>query len=153
MRKELAKYLSRGSAHMPLEEAARNFPKGLINSKLKGIPYAPWGLLEHIRLAQHDMLEFIRNPDYEEMNWPDDYWPDPKHKATPSQWAAAIKNYKNDLAALIALAKNGENDLFAPISGGEGQTIAKEILQTIDHASYHTGELIIMMQALKAKTR
>ncbi|HEX4104508.1 MAG TPA: DinB family protein [Candidatus Paceibacterota bacterium] len=150
LRKELSSYLRRGSAHAPLAEAAKDLPPELMNGKIDGIPFTPWMLLEHIRVTQGDMVDFIRNPNYQGMKWPDAYWPPADKKAGAAAWSKTMKEYEKDLRALEAIVLDEKNDLFAPIPHGSGQTIMKEVLQVIDHTSYHAGELILMRRAMHA---
>lgn len=153
LRKILTDYLRPGGAHThkSLADAAADFPMKLANRKLPKIPYSAWGLLEHIRITQHDILEFIRNPDYEAMSWPDDYWPIEKLAADEAMWTKTLEGYTNDLNALIAIMQDPTTDLFAPIQNGkDGQTILQEVLQVIDHASYHIGEFVLLRRMLGA---
>lgn len=142
LRQELVKYLEHGHTHTPLSEAVRDFPAELLNKRVKGLPYSAWQLLEHIRISQHDMIDFIKNPSYKELEWPKDYWP--IGQGTKQNWNKSFEEYKKDLEALVKIVKNHKNDLFSPIPWGNGQTIMKEVLQIIDHASNHAGQLILM---------
>lgn len=149
-RKALLGYFERGSAHISLAKAAKDFPKTLMNERLEGVPFTPWALIEHIRIAQKDMVNFIRNSNYKELEWPKDYWPAANKKATRAMWNKTLMDYEKDLEKLRKIIKDPTNDLFAPIPHGTGQTIMKEVLQILDHASYHTGELVLMRRALHA---
>lgn len=143
-RKELLAYLEHGGAHAPLLKVAEGVPEDFMNRLFNGIPFTPWALLEHIRLTQNDMVDFIKNPSYKEKGWPMDYWPAKDAKATKAIWDKTLMGYTEDLEALREIVKDARRDLFAPIAHGDGQTIEKEILQVIDHAAYHTGELVLM---------
>jgi hypothetical protein len=142
-RKALLDYLERPRAHVSLKEAAADMSEHLINKTLEGVPYSCWGLLEHIRTSQRDMVDFMENPEYKEMKWPDDFWPDPKTKATKAMWDGSVAAYEKDLAHLKDVVKDPKTDLFARIPWGEGQTVFREVMQIIDHAAYHTGELVL----------
>jgi uncharacterized damage-inducible protein DinB len=150
LRKEFTAYLGGGSTHAPLSKAVKNFPERLMNQRPENIPFSAWALLEHIRITQHDMVEFIKNPDYEELDWPKDYWPAANKKATKALWNRTLKDYEKDLAVLTKIVKDPKTDLFTPIPHGNGQTIMKEILQVIDHTAYHTGELVLLRRTLGA---
>jgi hypothetical protein len=106
-----------------------------------------WQLLEHVRLAQHDILDFCVNPDYREMRWPDDYWPAP---GPPSEeaWIESLVACRRDRDALIALARDPRIDLFARIPHGDGQTYLRELLLAADHAAYHVGQMVMVRQLL-----
>lgn len=148
LKKALLDYLESPRTHAPFEAAVKDFPVALINKKLPGVPYTPWMLVEHIRRSQHDMVDFIRNKDYEGMEWPKDYWPDIKEKADKRMWAASATAFKKDAATLRAILKKPRTDLFAKIPWGEGQTVFREVMQIIDHNAYHIGELVLLRRAM-----
>ncbi|MGE5392825.1 MAG: DinB family protein [Candidatus Saccharibacteria bacterium] len=146
VRSELAAYLGAAWAHASLIEAARVVTLKFINYRPENLPYTLWALLEHIRLTQRDMLDFILDPDYQERDWPGDYWPDPELKATSAMWKETLKYYREDAETLRAIVKDKGIGLTEAIAWGEGQTVLREVLQIIDHTGYHTGEFILMMQ-------
>jgi len=148
LRNELINYLNGSFTHKNIFDAAKGFPDNLINSKPDNVPYSFWQLLEHIRISQLDMIDFIRNSDYKELEWPKDYWPAPDKNATKSMWDDSLSQIKRDLKSLENIIKNPETNLLAPIPHGKGQTIFKEVLQVVDHLAYHTGILILMRRAL-----
>jgi hypothetical protein len=142
LRKELVKYLEHGHTHPPLEKIVSDFPADLLNKRVKGLPYTAWQLLEHIRISQWDMIDFIKNPNYKDLEWPGDYWS--TKVATKQDWNKSFEEYKKDLKTLAKIIENPKNDLFAPIQWGNGQTIMREVLQIIDHGSNHSGQLVLM---------
>jgi uncharacterized damage-inducible protein DinB len=144
LRKELTEYLENERTHIGLAKAMRNLPEKLINKKSKGMPYTFWGLLEHVRIAQHDMVEFIQTAEYEKLDWPEGYWPSPKTKATKAMWKKSLTAIEKDLDTLKGVIQDPAVDLFAPIPWGHGQTAFREVIQIIDHASHHLGQLILM---------
>jgi uncharacterized damage-inducible protein DinB len=146
LRNELAKYLSHGHTHSPLPEVVKNFPAELLNKRVKNLPYTAWELLEHIRISQLDMLDFIRNPKYKELQWPKGYWPE--KAGTKQDWNKSFKKYGKDLETVVKIIRNPKKDLFAPIPWGKGQTTMQEVLQIIDHASNHTGQLVMLRRLL-----
>jgi len=150
LREELLDYLDSACTHKPLTEAAKDFPAEFINRKVEGAPYSPWGLLEHIRITQRDMVNFIENHDYKEMDWPKDYWPKRTENATRKMWENTLAEYLKDLEALRRIVKDPKNDLLSPIPRGSGQTILKEVMQIVDHTSYHTGELVLARRNIGA---
>jgi uncharacterized damage-inducible protein DinB len=144
LRKELTEYIENERAHIGFAKALRDLPEKLINKQPKGVPYTFWGVLEHVRIAQHDMVEFIQTADYEKFDWPKDYWPSPKAKATKAMWKASLAAIEKDLDTLKQIIQDAAVDLFAPIPWGQGQTVFREVIQVIDHASYHLGQLVLM---------
>ena len=150
-RKELLDYLERPRAHISLEKAVAGMPVGLMNRKPRGVPYTPWGLVEHIRITQRDMIDFMSDPDYRELEWPKAYWPDPvTSKADAKKWNKSVATIARDHHALIALARHPKRDLLAKIPWGDGQTSMREVMQIIDHTAYHTGELVLMRRMMGA---
>lgn len=148
LREQLARILDWGSAHMTLEQAVADFPPEYMNVRPPNVPYTPWQLLEHIRLAQWDILDFCRNPNYVEMEWPKAYWPAPGEEADQTRWNATLEAFRADLAALREMALDATVDLFVPIPHGQGQTILREILLVADHNTYHLGEFAILRQVM-----
>ncbi len=142
--KELSNYLEHPHTHRIFSDIVKDFPEKLMNEKPQNIPYTFWQLLEHIRISQFDMLDFIQNPNYNEIKWPEDYWPDSNEKATRKMWDEAINKYEEDIKSLKKIIEDPEVGFFAPIPHGTGQTIFREMLQIIDHASYHIGQFIVM---------
>jgi len=138
---------------MSFDDAVADLPDGLRGTVPSGLPYSPWQLMKHIRITQHDILDFCRNPDYEEIAWPDAYWP--KSPAPPSAdaWDVSVRRIREDRAGLEALARDPSIDLAARIPHGSGQTYLREILLVIDHTAYHMGELIVARRLLGAWPR
>ena len=133
---------------MTLAEAVVDFPQARMNERFTNGTYSAWGLLEHIRIAQWDILDFIRNPGYKEMDWPDDYWPERGRKATRKEWDETIARFGKDHDELERMVKNPKTDLYSRIPWGDGQTILREILLVSDHNAYHLGEFAIMRQVM-----
>jgi hypothetical protein len=149
LRTELINFLNGSFTHKSIFDAVKGVPENLFNAKPNNVPYSPWQLLEHIRISQYDMVDFIRNPEYKELEWPKEYWPGSEIKATKAMWDDTLSQIKRDLKSLENIIRDPSVDLLAPIPHGKGQTILKEVLQIIDHAAYHTGILILMRRALK----
>ncbi len=149
LREHLLELLHGGSAHTTYDEAIADFPLDRINEKFPNGRYSAWALLEHIRLAQDDIIEFIQDEDYQEKRWPDDYWPDFEKEASEEDWWATIKGFKDGIHALDALVEDESTDLFARIPWGNGQTTAREIMLVADHNAYHIGEFAIMRQTMR----
>jgi hypothetical protein len=147
LRTHVTKLLEWQDAHVTFDAAVEGIPPELRGRVPDGAPYSLWQLVEHIRLAQHDILDFCVNPHYQEMKWPDDYWPG---AAPPSgeAWDESVAAYFRDRRALVALTGNPQTDLFARIPHGSGQTYLRELLLTADHTAYHTGQLVIVRRLL-----
>jgi hypothetical protein len=149
LRKQLVAFLRGGHAYSVFDDIVKNFPMSKINTKVPNSTYTPWGLLEHIRITQWDILDFSRNSKYKEMKWPEDYWPNPKQKGTPALWKKSVTQFKKDREEFIHLLENPKNDLNKKIPWGDGQTILREALLIIDHNSYHLGEFSILRDVMK----
>ena len=148
LRDELLSLLTPGNAHMTFEDAVAIFPMEQINTVFPNGTYTPWHLLEHLRITQWDILDFIRNPSYQEIEWPKAYWPPQDQQATPEDWNRTIAAFQTDLGALQDLVRDPATDLMATIPHGTGQTILREILTVADHNAYHIGEFAIMRQTM-----
>ncbi len=148
VREQILALLNGGNAHMTFEEAIADFPVASINTVFPNSTYTPWHLLEHLRISQWDILDFIRNPNYQEMEWPKDYWPPQDQQATPADWERTIQSFQVDMRALQEIVKDPKTDLYARIPHGTGQTIFREMLLVADHNAYHIGEFAIMRQVM-----
>lgn len=147
LRDQLASFLGT-EAHMSLAEAVKGFPVKDMNVRPPNVPYTFWHLLEHIRIAQWDIVDFVRNPDYEHLRWPDDYWPAKNARATKKDWDRTLAAYHRDLREMIAIVKSPRTELHARIPHGDGQTILREAMLIVDHTSYHVGEFAILRQVV-----
>lgn len=145
---ELVKLLQGGSAHAGFEKAVAGLPANLRGAKAHNLPYTIWQLVEHIRIAQWDMLEFSKDGSHKSPKWPDDYWPKETAPADDAAWEKSIKQIENELDEFVKLIKHA--DLYAPIPHGSGQTILREALQVADHTAYHIAEIIIIRRLLGA---
>ena len=138
-------------AHLPFEDAVADFPPEMINTRPPNVSYTPWHLVEHLRIAQWDILEYIRNPGYESPSWPEGYWPAPDAQADVAAWNATIDMFQRDLRDMQAIVEDPATDLLAPIPHGyDGHTILREVLILADHNAYHVGELAILRQVMGA---
>jgi hypothetical protein len=118
----------------------------------EGSPHSAWEVLEHLRIAQWDMLEFSRDTKHKSPAWPEEYWPKNPEPLSAAAWDESIQHFHRDLAAMRSLVANPESDLFTPFAHGDGQTLLREALQLADHNAYHTGELIFLRRQLGALT-
>lgn len=150
LREQLQRLLTWQDSHVGFERAVKGLAPALRGHVPKGLPYSAWQLVEHLRRAQHDILDFCVNPGYHELRWPDDYWPAKPAPPSARAWAASIRAVLADRAALAKLAMNSRVDLFARIPHGSGQTYLREILLAADHNAYHVGELVALRRILGA---
>lgn len=148
LRENLLALLTGEHARMSFEDAARDFPVDRINDNFPGADYGPWALLEHIRRAQEDILDFIKNPDYREREWPTDYWPEKRSKASKADWDKAIREFKRDFKELENMVRDPKTDLYRSIPWGQGETFLREIVTVSNHNAFHVGEFAIMRQAM-----
>ena len=153
LRKHLLYLLGGGGAHVDFDSVIAGWPAKLRGSKPKGLPHTPWQLLEHMRIAQWDILEFSRDPKHVSPAWPAGYWPSTDAPPSPAAWNKSVSTFQADLKAMMSLVKSPRRDLFARISHGEGQTILREALLVADHNAYHLGELAYLRRALGAWRR
>ena len=142
LRTHLIELLDARSAHIDVESALDGFPLDRINEKVPGSPHTPWQLLEHVRIAQWDILDFSTNANYKEMSWPDDYWP--KAEATEDDWNRSVKQVLDDLQKMRDLVDDPANDLFKKLDHGHGQTLLREAMLVADHNAYHIGQLMLL---------
>jgi len=146
LRKQLVALLTKKQAHASLEDVVRGFPPALRGVVADGLPYSAWQLVDHMRIAQHDILKFSTDAKYKSPKWPEGYWA--KKPAPPSgtAWTAAVKQIASDRAAFVKLLKT--QDLFAPFAWGDGQNLLREALLIADHNAYHVGELLVVRRLL-----
>ena len=148
LRDQLAEFLDGEGAHMAFEEAVADFPDGSINLRAPNVEYTPWHLLEHLRRTQRDILDYIRQDGYEELDWPADYWPKRDATATPGEFRATVKGFRSDRAELRAILMDPATDLFAVLPGTPGHTVLREIRINADHNAYHVGEFAVLRQVM-----
>src|SRR5262245_32431717 len=149
-RQHLTRLATWHDAHSDLASDVADLLDRLRGVRQPGLPYSPWQLLEHIRLAQADILAFCTRPDYQEGNWPDDYWPPSPAPPTAEAWDASIASYRRDLAQLRNVINDQSSDLFAKVPVGNGQTFLREFLLVADHTAYHVGQLVAVRRILRA---
>jgi uncharacterized damage-inducible protein DinB len=151
LREDVLVLLRGGRAHVGFEKAVANLPEDLRGKKPRGAPYTPWQQLEHMRICQWDILEYIRDPQHVSPEWPQGYWP---KEASPARgaWAKTVKAFQADRQALVDLAANPSTDLLTRVPPGdaEGVTILHELLLVADHNAYHLGQIVILRRLLGA---
>lgn len=149
LRNQLVRMLTVQQAHMGLEDAVKGFPTRDYNTRPPNVDYTFWHLLEHLRITQWDILDYCRNPNYKEMEWPKGYWPAKDATTDTAGWDHTLNQFIADRDALVAIVNNPQTDLYAQIPhGAAGHTILREILVVADHNAYHIGELGILRQVV-----
>ena len=148
--KHLVYLLKEGGAHADFDTAVARLPASLRGAKRTGVPHTAWQLVEHMRIAQRDILEFSRNAPHVSPEWPTGYWPGSSAPPSDRAWKASLRAFRADLRAMVALVSNPSTDLFARIPHGDGQTILREVLLVADHNAYHLGQLVLLRKLLKA---
>jgi hypothetical protein len=142
-------YLLRvGGAHLSFDQAVEGVPPHLRGAKASPAPHTPWRLLEHLRIAQWDILQFTTDPGHESPDWPAGYWPDGDAPPDDEAWDRSVAAYRADDRAMQALVADPATDLLAPIPHGDGQTVLREALLAADHAAYHLGQLVVVRRLL-----
>ena len=150
LRQHLLELLKGGHAHATFQDAIKDFPAELRGKRPKGAPHSPWELLEHLRIAQWDILEFSRDPDHKSPKFPEGYWPAKPVPPDEKAWDRSVNSFCENLNSLCALIADDATDLYAQIPHGEGQTILREALLTADHNAYHLGQLVLLRRLLGA---
>jgi len=150
LREHLVELLKGAHAHADFETAIQDMPANLRGKIPEGAEHSPWQLLEHMRLAQWDILEFTRNPDHVSPKWPEGYWPKSPTPPTKDAWKKTAKAFRAGHKALIHLVEDESTDLFAKIPHGDGQTVLREVLLAADHTAYHLGAFVLLRRMLGA---
>jgi hypothetical protein len=140
--------LKGGEAHVGISDALADFPAPKRGAYATGLEHTAWQLLEHIRLAQWDILEFSRDPKHVSPDFPDGYWPKTPGPRDDAEWAKSVQSVAGDLRAMISLVTNGRTDLHAAFPWGDGQTLLREALLLADHNAYHLGQIVDLRRAL-----
>jgi DinB superfamily len=148
LRKHLLELLDAGHAHATFAQVIADFPARYRGEVPKGLPHSAWMLLEHMRIAQWDILDFSRNPKYKTLKWPQDYWPKNPAPASALEWEKSAGSFKEDLEAMKKLVSDPKTELFAKIPWGEGQTVLREAMLVADHNAHHLGQLIDIRRLL-----
>jgi hypothetical protein len=148
IRDQLRRLLEWQDAHVGFDKVVAGIPPALRAQKPAGLPYSPWQLVEHLRRAQADILDFCVNPNYQELEFPGDYWPESPAPASDGDWDECLRRFRDDRRKLQALAADPAIDLTSRIPHGQGQTYLRELLLVADHAAYHLGELVVVRRLL-----
>lgn len=148
LRSHLADLLTWSSAHADFDRAVKNVPPEARGERPHTVPYSLWQLLEHIRTAQRDILDFCRNSDYRSPDWPNDFWPDDPEPPSREDWQKSIDAVHRDRYALVELIEDESTDLFKRIPHGEDQTLLREVVLVADHNAYHVGQMVLLRRLL-----
>lgn len=151
LRTQLVDAMRGHEAHVDFESAIKDFPVEARAKKPAGAPHTAWQLLEHMRLAQHDILEFSRNPEHKSPPWPEGYWPKSEAPPDAKAWDQSVKAFQKEARELDKLVKDAGQDLFKPLAHGDGKTLLREALLVASHNSYHLGQLVFLKKMLTGK--
>jgi hypothetical protein len=146
--KLLVKFLHGGQAFAKMEDCLKDIPADKRGDKSGNIPHSLWELVEHLRIAQWDILDFSRNPEYKEINWPKDYWPKDPAPKDGAEWDNSVKQLYSDQKEFIALLEAPGADLHKPFPWGKGQNLLRQAMLIANHNSHHLGQIIIVRKLL-----
>lgn len=150
LREQLLALMTGGNAHADFEAAIKDLPAALRGKKPRGAEHSPWQLLEHMRIAQWDILEFSRDAEHKSPKWPDEYWPATPKPPDDKAWDKSVRAFRRDLKSMCVLVADPATDLYAAIPHGSGQSVLREALLIADHNAYHLGQLILLRRLLGA---
>jgi hypothetical protein len=150
LRQHLVELLTGGHAHATFEDAIKGLPPKLWGVKPENFPHTAWMILEHLRIAQWDILQFSYNGKHESPKWPSGYWPTTEAPPGTEAWSRSVAQFESDLKAMKELVTNPKTDLFAKIPWGDGQTILREVLLLADHNAYHIAQMVDVRRLLGA---
>ena len=148
LRRELIRLLDGLDARMPFDEAVADFPDEAMNLRAPNVEYTPWHIIEHIRLTQADILEYVQGEGYVEKTWPDEYWPPRDAVATRARWETSIEGFRSDVEALKSIVRDPARDLNAVLPDTPGHTLLREVRIVGDHNAYHIGEFAALRQVM-----
>jgi hypothetical protein len=151
LRQHLVSLLTKAEAHVDGRAELKDFPAKLRGDKPEGAPHTPWELLEHMRLAQWDILHFSADRKHKSPKFPEGYWPKTSAPPSDASWDGSVKMFLADLEEMCALVRDKKRDLFAPIPHGQGQTLLREALLVADHNAYHLGQMVLLRKTLEGK--
>jgi hypothetical protein len=150
LREHLVSLLTGSHAHVSFEDAIKGLPLALRGKRPKGSEHSPWEIVEHLRIAQWDILQFSLDAKHKSPEWPVGYWPGKAAPPDDKAWDRSVRAFRRDLKAMSNLIAEESTDLLAKIPHGDGQTVLREALLTADHNAYHIGELVLVRRLLGA---
>ncbi len=148
LREQLVSQLTEEHAHTSFQDAVDGLDHEYLGVRTSSLPYSIWELTEHIRIAQADIVEFCINPNYQALNWPEDYWPSHSAPADQDQWQQTLAAIEKDRQQMVEIVTDPDNDLLEPLPHGDGQTLFREAILIVDHTSYHTGQIVTVLRLL-----
>jgi hypothetical protein len=151
IRQQVIQLLRMEGAHADFDATVKGFPREMRGRRIQGAAHTAWQLLEHLRIAQEDILDFSRNPAYVEKKFPDDYWPATEAPPDDAAWERSVAQFSADLQAMEKLISDPAADLTAPLPHGDGQTLLREALLVADHNAYHIGQLMFVRRTLEGQ--
>jgi hypothetical protein len=151
LRKHVVNLLTKAEAHVDVRSTLEDFPAELRGRKPEGSPHTPWQLLEHMRIAQWDILHFSLDANHVSPKWPEAHWPEHDTPKDSKAWDLSVQKFLADLEAVCDFVRDPGRDLFAPIPHGSGQTLLREALLVADHNAYHLGQLVMVRRILERK--
>src|SRR5215469_6249713 len=149
LRQHIINLLTKAEAHLDATSELKNFPQKLRGRKPEGAPYTPWQLLEHMRIAQWDILQFSIDAKHESPKWPEGYWPESESPPSDKAWDQSVSHFLAELRAMCDLVGDRKRDLFASIPHGTGQTLLREALLLADHNAYHLGQIVMARRIME----
>ena len=150
LRDHVLELLRAEGAHASFEDVVADWPEDLRGVRMSGLPYTAWQILEHMRIAQWDIIEFSRKPKHVSPEYPDGYWPSEEEPGSAEDWETSARTFTADLGQMKALVEDESLDLFKPFAHGSGQTLLREALLVADHNAYHLGQLVVLRRLLGA---
>ena len=148
LRQQIVALLTGRNAHYTFDDAVADFPLEAINTRPPSVPYTPWHLVEHLRIAQWDILQFMCDPAHVSPDWPKGYWPDPQSTTDEAGWHHSLEAFRADLAAIVKMVEDPSVDLASELRHAPGYTYLREFLLVADHNAYHVGEFAILRQIM-----
>lgn len=150
LRQHLLYLLTGDGAHLDIDAALKDLPENLRDKKPKGAAHSPWEVLEHLRIAQWDLLQSVRNPKHISPEFPGGYWPESAAPPESKSWDNSVSDFQADLAAIVDLITKDSTDVLAPLPQAKDQTIMRKVCTLADHTAYHLGELVTLRRVLGA---
>ena len=153
LREHLASLLRAKNAHLMFDDVVKDFPAEARGVRPQGLPYTAWQIVEHLRIAQWDILEFSRDANHISPDFPGGYWPDSDSPPDDAAWDRSVATFRRDLQEMENLVRDPAVDLYAAIPHGDGQTVLREAMLVADHNAYHVGQLVLIRRLLRAWPR
>jgi uncharacterized damage-inducible protein DinB len=150
LRHHLVNLLTARQAHATFDDVVDGLPPDLRGRRPDGLPYSVWEQVEHMRIAQRDILDYCRDPEYTQPAWPDEYWPEAAAPADETAWERAVGGFREDLAAFSDLVRDASIDLHATVPNGDGHTYLREAMLVADHNAYHIGQIVVIRRQIGA---